>query len=381
MDGLVNSCPLLDYVAEMAQPGAFQLVDVGCSGGIDRQWRRLGRGLRAIGIDPDVGEIERLRAKERNPGVTYLNAFAGIAPNHPFAIKKAGKPDQDRNPWPRLSTLRYMELAYPKNKQVTDKEKRSANLWSGTRLADPESPVIVPEYLNSSGITSLDFLKIDVDGKDFEILHSFDQALTDLGVLGVCIEVRFWGSHDETDGAFHNVDRFLKARGFELFNLTIRRYSTAALPGRFSGRAPGATEMGRVHQGDAMYARDLGSSLYDDFAKPLTAEKILHLAVIFAIFDLPDCAAELVLRFRPLLTGRWDVDRMLDLLATQADRRLIRRPGSYLQHMERFERRPRQFLGTKNPLLRMGRAWKKGYLKWRGRMQLLGLERERRGSP
>jgi len=72
---------------------------------------------------------------------------------------------------------------------------------------------------------------------------------------------------------------------------------------------------------------------------------------------------------------------MLDLLATQADRRLIRRPGSYLQHMERFERRPRQFLGTKNPLLRMGRAWKKGYLKWRGRMQLLGLERERRGAP
>jgi len=33
-----------------------------------------------------------------------------------------------------------------------------------------------------------------------------------------------------------------------------------------------------------MYARDLGSSLYDDFAKPLTAEKILHLAVIFAIY-------------------------------------------------------------------------------------------------
>jgi len=55
---LVNSCPLLDYVAEMAQPGAFQLVDVGCSAGIDRQWRRLGRGLRAIGIDPDVGRLK-----------------------------------------------------------------------------------------------------------------------------------------------------------------------------------------------------------------------------------------------------------------------------------------------------------------------------------
>ena len=378
MDGLANSCPLLDYVARIAKPGAFQLVDVGCSGGIDRQWRRLGRGLRALGIDPDVAEIERLKAKERNPGVTYLNAFAGIAPDHPFAIKKEGKPDLDRNPWPRLSTLRYMELAYPKNQQVTDKEKRSANLWPDTRLADPESPVIVPEYLKSSGVTSLDFLKIDVDGKDFDVLNSLDEALADLGVLGVGIEVRFWGSHEETDGTFHNVDRFLKAHGFELFNLSIRRYSTSALPSRFSGRAPGATELGRVHQGDAMYARDLGSGLYEDFTKSLTADKILNLVVIFAACDLPDCAAEVVLKFRPLLAPLCDADRMLDLLAVQAEGKLIGSDGSYRRQMEKFARRPAEFLGTRNPFLRMARAGKKGYLKWRGRMQLLGLEREGR---
>jgi hypothetical protein len=46
--------------------------------------------------------------------------------------------------------------------------------------------------------------------------------------------------------------------------------------------------------------------------------------------------------------------------------------------MEDFERRPHEFLGTKNLLVRALRAWRKGYLKWRGRMQL--LEREREGS-
>jgi hypothetical protein len=376
VDGLVNSCPLLDYVAEIAKPGAFQLVDIGCSGGIDRQWRRLGRGLRAIGIDADVAEIERLRAAEKNPGVTYLNAFAGIAPDHPFAIRKRGKPDLERNPWPRLSTARYMEIAYPKDKLVTDKEKRWANLWTGSRLADPESPVIVPEYLKSRGIASLDFLKIDVDGKDFEILQSFGQTLAELRVLGVGIEVRFWGSHVDTDGAFHNVDRFLKAQGFELFNLSIRRYSTAALPSRFSGRAPGAAEMGRVHQGDAMYARDLGSGLYDDFAKRLTGEKVLNLAAIFAVFDLPDCAAEVALKFRSVLALVCDVDKVLDLLAAQAQRRGSARVGGYRELMEDFRRRPRGFLARKNPLVRAGRAWKKGYLKWRGRLQLLERERE-----
>jgi len=376
VEGLLNFCPVLDYVAGLADPGAFHLVDVGCSGGIDRPWRRLRRVLRAIGIDPDVGGIARLRCKEKHPGITYLNAFAGIAADHPFAIARSGKPELDRNPWSRLSTSRYMDLVYPKDRQVGEREKRSANLWSEARLADPHSPIIVPEYLKSNGINSLDFLKIDVDGKDFEILQSFDRTLTDLRVLGVGVEVRFWGSHEDTDGTFHNVDRFLKAHGFELFNLTIRRYCTGALPGRFSGRAPGATEMGRVHQGDAMYARDLGSGLYDDFAKSLTAEKILNLAVILALFDLPDCAAEILVKFRALLGERWDVEHMLDLLTAQSELDWVCRPGSYRRLLERFEQRPRESLGTKNPFPRMGRACRKGYLKWRGRMQLLRLERE-----
>jgi len=70
LDGLVNFCPLLGYVAEITAPGGFMLLDIGCSGGINRQWRRLGRRLRAIGIDPDIREIERLAAREKNPLIT-----------------------------------------------------------------------------------------------------------------------------------------------------------------------------------------------------------------------------------------------------------------------------------------------------------------------
>src|ERR1700746_400305 len=151
------------------------LVDVGCSGGIDRQWRRMGRRLRALGIDPDVREIERLRAREKNPAVAYLNAFAGIAADHPFAVKRQGKTARERDPWQRLSTPRYLEMVYPKNTEVTEKEKRSANLWPEAQLADAASVVVIPEYLQSLGVGSLDFLKIDVDGKDFDLLNSFVQ--------------------------------------------------------------------------------------------------------------------------------------------------------------------------------------------------------------
>jgi len=375
VEGLLNFCPLLDYVAESAEPGAFSLLDIGCSGGIDRQWRRWRRGLRAIGIDPDVAEIERLRAKEKHPHISYLSAFAGLPADHPFATAKLGKADLARNPWTRLSTARYMELVYSPKEDVSAKQKRSANLWAEARLADPEKCVIVPEYLQSCGLRSLDFLKIDVDGKDFDVLHSFDCALSEMAVLAVGIEVRFWGSHEETDGTLHNVDRFLKQRGFELLNLTIRRYSTSTLPSQFAQRAPGATMMGRVHQGDAMYARDLGSGLYDEFANSLSSEKIVNLAVIFAIFDLPDCAAEILQKFRSKLGQWWDVERMLDLLANQASRDFFCRPGAYRRHLQRFEQRPTTFRGSQNPLIITGRNWKKGLLKWRGRSELLKMER------
>jgi hypothetical protein len=374
VEGLLNFCPLLDYAAATVEPGGFCLVDIGCSGGIDRQWRRWRRGLRALGIDPDVAEIERLRAQEKHPGISYLDAFARLPVDHPFAIAKRGKEDLARNPWPRLSTRRYMDLVYPKKELVSEKEKRSANLWEGARLADKS--VIVPDYLHDLGLRSLDWLKVDVDGRDFDVLHSFDRALAEMGVLGVGIEVRYWGSHEDTDGTFHNIDRFLKERGFELFNLSIRRYSTNALPSRFAQPAPGATAMGRVHQGDAMYARDLGSGFNEPFAKSLSAGKILNLVVIFAIFDLADCAAEVVQKFRSELSTRWDVERMLDLLAMQSKRRLFATKGSYRRYLDKFEQHPRGFLGTKNPFTRFGPALREGFLKWRGRMQLLRIERE-----
>ena len=266
MDGLMNWCPLLDYVAEITASGKFQLVDIGCSGGIDRRWRRMGKRLRALAIDPDVREIERLRGKESNPAITYVNAFAKIGDEHPFAVRRRGKPEFERNPNPRLSAERYQELLKKEMEHLSDREKRSANLWMESQLADVKDAIVVPEYLKGAGVRAVDFLKIDVDGRDFEILQSFDRALRDSQVLGVGIEVRLWGSADETDGTFHNVDRFMKAQGFELFNLTTRRYSTRALPSRFAGRVPGATESGRVHHGDALYARDLGSGEYEEFA-------------------------------------------------------------------------------------------------------------------
>ena len=95
---------------------------------------------------------------------------------------------------------------------------------------------------------------------------------------------------------------------------------------------------------------------------------------MLAIFNLPDCAAEVALRFRATLSPRFDVDKILDLLAAQEEG-AISGKSSYRQHMSRFAQNPDTFLRTNNPALQLARALKKGYLKWRGGRQLARLER------
>ena len=332
MEGLASSAPVIDFVSASMPRDPFMLIDIGCGGGIDPLWRSFGSRLQALGIDPTVAEVERLTRAETHPGVRYLAAIAGLPSDHPFAQHKQGRGPFTRSPWNRLSTARGVELMQSA-RAMSASEMTDANLWSAMTLS--AEVIVVPEYLRKTGISSVDFLKIDVDGADLDILHSFDTAFDDLGILGVGIEVNFFGSALDTDHTFHNVDRFMKGRGFELSGLTVRRYSLAALPGRYVWKLPSATEFGRPLQGDALYLRDLGSGEYDEFAARLPAAKLLNLVCLFAACNLPDCAADVALRFRDRLRD-CNVDDMLNLLAAQAQRGAAR-PLSYREYLKRFE--------------------------------------------
>jgi FkbM family methyltransferase len=348
MEGTVSDAPVLSYVAEVAPASDFVLIDIGCSGGIDQVWRRFGPRLRAVAIDPNLAEIERLRAAETDSRIEYVAAFAGLPPEHPFALRKGSRSDWGRNPWDRLSVARSIDIL--KARALSNEEKTAANLWPETDLADIAKTIVVPDYLRARGLGSVDFLKIDIDGKDFDVLNSFDEALEGLGVLGLGLEVNFFGSDQETDHTFHNTDRFLKTRGYELFNLTVRRYSAVALPSHYRYSFPAQSEFGRPLQGDAVYIRDLGSQEHTTFASRLPPSRLLNLVCIFATFNLPDCAAEIALRYRDQLSTLCDVEHLLDLLVLQVQRD-VAAPLTYRRYMERFDAQDAMFYPAAKPLI------------------------------
>jgi hypothetical protein len=337
----------------------FVLVDIGCSSGIHPGFRTFADRLNAYAFDPDLPEVKRLRSVETNPGVQYFCAFLGLDADHPLRKLSAAKGYWRRNPgmsfgvWPHMTLdpgplliprpvvdllERESQLPVSESELFAYKAAKKSNVEA--LLSDPTGAphtVGLGEALDALGVGHVDFLKLDVDGPDYEILYSIIDRLAEWRTLALGLEVNFYGSDEPHHHTFHNTDRLLRKAGFTLFALAPHPYSSAALPLPYSQGYPAGSIKGRLFQGDAIYVRDFGFRTVGTDAADYGPEKFKKLAALFALLDLPDQAAEVLLRFRDSLAGAGlDVPQMLDQLALEAqgDRK---KAWSYEQYMAAFQ--------------------------------------------
>ncbi|MFO1157409.1 MAG: FkbM family methyltransferase [Reyranellaceae bacterium] len=351
------------FVAGKLGTQKFSLLDVGCSGGIDPRWRALEPNLRGIGIDASATECERLAKAEGNPDIAYVAAYVSRAADQPVDHSAGPAAPLIMRLRDRLSFMRTREIREEMLKRASTEEQLRHNAWEMTGLADPTRPIVVPDLLAERGWRDLDYLKIDIDGGDFEILQSLDGRFDALGVIAAQLEVNFIGTDQPHEHTFHNTDRFMRRHGFDLFRLDVRTCSTRALPARYIWPTPAETVSGRPFQGEAYYARDVLAPHRADAYAGLSAVKLVKLAAVFSLWDVPDAAAELLTQRRELLAPLLDIDVGLDLLAaqTQADR--TRRPLSYRDYMASFEADTKSFYRPEGPIPmreRLASAWR-GY--------------------
>jgi hypothetical protein len=335
VDGLATATPALERIVASGALATdpFVLLDVGCGLGLDRAWRRFAPHLRACGVDPQVREIERLTSEELDPNVRFLAAFVGLPDDHPWKRRQRADAARDRPyyyPFGRSSAMAIAQRQPPPAEAETPLE--ATQHWQAQRLAS--ETLALDALVERQGIRAADFLKVDTDGHDLEVLVSARQLLRTGGVLGVLIETPFQGSPTHTSNSMHNIDRELRRLGFSLFGLTINRYTRAALPGTFLYNAPYQTVTGQPIWGDFLYFRDAAAADYASIWETvLPPTKVLKLVSLFELFNLPDCAAELVVAHRDTLAALADPDELLNLLTPA----LGGTPRSYTEYLAVFE--------------------------------------------
>jgi Methyltransferase FkbM domain len=180
--------PLALWVAQHIE--RFTLLDVGCSGGLDTAWQDFGDRLVGYGFDPAAAEVARLQASETRSGVRYLPGFV--------VGERDGGAYWRRNPSARVSYSRTGALrrgeryALPSPIEPDDGPiRKPAPLGLGKGVVEGE--IYLPTFLEREGVGDVDFVKIDVDGPDFEILKSLRETFERRRVLGVVLEVNFSG--------------------------------------------------------------------------------------------------------------------------------------------------------------------------------------------
>jgi FkbM family methyltransferase len=334
MEGLVSHTPMTDILRERGVFDAhpFVLVDVGCAGGIAEPWRAFGDSLIAHGYDTDIGACEESQARERFPNVHYHARFVGLPESHPFVQRRRAEAAD----WPNTNIWGRVTAGHLAGKQQEDPDASAA----GPRLADASTVIGVDEIVRGERLPTVDFLKVDVDGPDLEVLESAREVLADCKVLGVCVEVNWFGSGNPTEHTFHNTDRFLRLHSYALFGLTVRHYSRTDLPAPFVRELYAETRFGQPYQGDAIYVRDLAAPDHDDLADSYPAEKLIKLACVYELIGLPDCAAEVLNRSQPRLAAFGDLEPLLDALTPP----LLGKRLSYREYISAFEQEPHRFL-------------------------------------
>ena len=334
MYDFINHSPLLPSLLAAFGLDKFEdffLIDVGASGGISDHWKAFGEKLNAIGFDPLLTEVERLNKLNTNPKISYEAGFITYS-----ELDTRYEKDCDLNSctfWERTSAARA-----EKNKNYSHIE---------TRFNNGEKPVYSTQFFNlddfvkSRNIHTADFIKIDTDGHDFPVLLGADHILDNHGVLGVEIEAQFHGPSASYSNTFSNIDQLLRSKGFTLFSLNPYRFSRGDFPSDFLYDIYAQTKLGQVRWADAVYFRDLADINYSQKTNfSVTSDKVIKLAYLYELYNLRDCAVELLInRTDEFNFPKDSLRQIFDAMVPFLQNRQL----NYKEYMKEFDTNPDQW--------------------------------------
>jgi FkbM family methyltransferase len=238
----------LEHIAALAAllDRPLTVVDVGCRWGFADTWTPFGRHINLIGFDPDSEECARIAREYLGRSNVQLVPAALGATTGPATLHQTVEPACSSLYPPALELLRLRpELACIDRVNSKSVHLNTLDNWS-----------------EAAGVTGLDYLKLDTQGSELDVLHGAERALGSVRALEVEVE---FNEIYRGQPLFGDVDRFLRERGFVLWRLNhLVHYGFAGtsshipFPDRhyFDSRAVSVTgQGGQLYWGHAHYVR------------------------------------------------------------------------------------------------------------------------------
>lgn len=266
--------PLTKYLVdqEYFSESPFVVLDVGARGGFEKHWNVLFEQVTLIGFEPDVKECRRLNKLEKSNTRKY----------YPLALfDSTGK-----RKFNLVVNLPQASSFYRFNTKLMSRFYDVVKFANQKRIFVNTSTL--DSFIEREGIAIVDFLKLDVEGCEYDVLKRARKTLKN-SILGLKVEVEFSHVFDNNK-LFAEIDQFLRSMNFKLFDIQLHKFIRNPLSSDW-----GEKPYGQVLGGHAIYFRDAAWEIQQKHARKFWNDlRILKLAVLFEIFNLPDCSLELI---------------------------------------------------------------------------------------
>ena len=252
------------------------VVDAGARGGYEDHWKWFKNQIRLIGFEPDEKECGELNTKEKDGNKKY----------YPVALSGA-----------KGKRALYLRHHHPSSSFFQCNEKLLARLpdYKNAKIEGKKMvrTTDLDSFLNEEKIEQSDFLKLDTEGAEFDILQGAMQTLQN-SIFGLSTEVAFMPFRKK-QRLFSDVDILMRSSGFSLYDLPIFSTTRTCLSPYAYVEVAGPTEYGQAMWGQALYLRDAVEDFETEAGRrKWNMTRVLKLASIFELFRLNDCAIELL---------------------------------------------------------------------------------------
>jgi len=242
---------ITDLVSDaLAERERFIILDGGAREALaDPRWQSLAPGrVRLYGFEPDDKEVADLNRIAAERGLDYRYFAAGL-------WSTPGTQTFYANKSPGGGAF------YKQNTDLTDRWKfanseqkflsrdifypTEASVWKVTSLE---------AWATEHGIEDMDFMKLNVQGSELEILRGSGPLLD--AVIGLMVEVSFVESYKDRP-FFSDIDAFLRQHRFSFFDLIGHHYMGRARSPITARHAPGLYPLwGQLIEGHGIYFKD-----------------------------------------------------------------------------------------------------------------------------
>ena len=285
---------LVELFDKVEDQYGFNLVDVGSMEGIEREWAEMAEHIRAIGFEPDERQFAKLKSSAK---ALYLNKFMWSRSER-ISFHVSRDPGKSSIYLPNRSLL--AEFPDAGRFDVVDTFNFSADQVDSL-------DAILPQH----GVSDVDFLKLDTQGSEYDILKGADRWLEE-SLLGLKVEVEFIEMY-VGQPLFQDVDSLMRGKNFNLMDLK-RVYWKRNSDTQHNDR-------GQMVFGDALYLKDIASFCAYMEGKPAAYRdaKTTKFAIVALRYGLVDYALSVIREARDRdLLGEERAQQLLTLVQSSS---------------------------------------------------------------